>query len=271
MKTITINENAVLAFALHEVLENYKEDSVDIPHTFINESFISRLLRNPSGLCPVSFVDNDFVVENINNMWSDLNENNFTDWEKFIEDVKYQLFDFEEIVRGTPEEAVHKNVVYTNAGKVLEIAFRCRSGENISPLVILNERPSEEYYDLGLSQYETYLADRTRYNDREDDSADFFDNIEYFEEGYVDTLNGGFDFGFDFNYVIYTGKEVTICNLDDNENCINRLIIKTGEIVEIAIADSCVVVKDEITYNNRKYHITINNGVKFVVVTSFME
>lgn len=272
MIKINVTENNVLAFALHETItEGYTESYGEIiPHLNDNLSNIGRLLNDPAGLFPLSVVvPNDATTYNIE-LWNDLLvEDGTTNWTALIEDVLYWLSDYKDMITITPEAGSRKGIIYTNAGKVLSLAYKYLDGETETPLHLLNERPDTEYYDFGWVQLDTYEGDKAKYETRSDDSDEYFKNIKYFEEGYIEPISECYKYYYNYNNVIYIRGKIIFSKIE-NDRYIDGITLNTDDIIEIILIKKETVEIKQCEYEACKYRITMKDGTRFEVGTRYM-
>ena len=272
MIKINVTENNVLAYALHETItEGYTESFGEIiPHLESNLSTIGLLLNDPAGLFPLSIVaHNDVTSYNIE-LWNDLLiEDGTTNWNALIEDVLYWLSDYKDTITITPEAGNRKGIIYTNAGKVLSLAYRYRNGETETPLHLLNERPDLEYYDFGLGQLDTYEGDKAKYETRSDDSDEYFKNIKYFEEGYIEPVSSCYKYNYNFSSVIYIRGKMIFCNIK-NDMYIDGMTFNTDDIIEIILINKETVEIKKCKYETCIFRITMKDGSKFEIGSRHM-
>lgn len=265
---ITITENAVLAHALYEVLyEHYIEDAGEIvSHSGKTDCDISFLLKNPAVYCNLNFANSD-VTESINSEWNELIIADGTvNWKAFIEDVLFYLSKYDPKYSYTDDSLT----VYTNAGKVMILSQNYLSGITESPLDLLNKFSDTDYYDIGKTTVQTYETNKSRFEVRSDDSKEFFENVEYFDGGYIESVSESYKFSFEFNSVAYTSKEVIFYKLDIKKECQNKFIVIPDNITNITLVQKNTYTSDEAQYAYCKYLLTTKEGTSFVVATNYL-
>lgn len=264
---ITITENAVLAHALYEVLnKHYTEDAGDIVyHSGSSNIAIMFLLKNPSVHCNLNYASGD-MIELVNNEWDELLTDREIKWEAFIEDVLFYVSNYD------PEYSYEDDsqTVYTNAGKVLVLANNYIDGKTDSPYAILNSLDDSECYDIGKTNIQTYETNKARFDERPDDSNSFFEYVEQFSGGSIETLNDSYEYCFYFNYSVCTSNKVVFYKTDINKNCINKFTISPDNIENIVLVEKNIQIVDKAEFAYCKYFLTTNDGARFLVTTKFL-
>lgn len=267
--TITISKNTILAHALYEVIcKHYEEDAGEVVfHSGSSEVGISFLLKNPSVLCNLNYASGD-MTEYVNNEWSELLTDREVKWKAFIEDILYYVSNY------NPKYSYEEDsyTVYTNTGKVLVLADKYISGKTELPYDILNSLDDSECYKIGKATIETYATYKARFDVRSDDSKDFFENVEYFDGGYIEFVSEAIKYSWEFNSVAYTSDEVVFYDLDINKKYNQKFCIIPDHIINIVLVNKGVHIgKHDAEYEDCKYLLTTKDGVKIFVNAFYLK
>lgn len=269
---VTISENAVLAHALYQVIDehydrHYFEDFVS--HLPKRESKIKGLLDIPSFYCNLHFMSGNDTEQLVNDEWTKFFEscdNPVYVFTYFLRDLLHCLGEY------NPEYVYEdtSKTVFENAGKIISIIQRYIDGETTPPLTLLEELNETDFYNIGKSKTDEYINGKVKTDTETADFDDFFTNLEGFEKGTIETNSDTHNYKTNFNHIAYDGTtiifyEMKRINDTYNYTCNSRFILSPEDIKTIKITDT--ESTEESIYHI--YLVTMSDGAEFMISTFY--
>lgn len=269
---VTISENAVLAHALYQVIDehyNYHYLNDFVSHLPKSVSAISILLKYPSFYCNLHFIDGVDTEQLINQEWSRLFEHcdkPYTMFTYFFRDLLYCMGEYD----SKNEYGDNREMFFTNAGKIVSIIQNYIDGETTSPVALLETLDETDFFSIGKSSTEEYMTGKVRTETRTDDFNDFFANLECFEKGTIETNSDFYNYETNFNHIAYDGVSILFYEMKKEDDCYNyscnsRFALNADDIKTIKITDTQST--DDSVYHI--YLITMSDGAEFMITTFY--